>query len=124
MDLAAHLHGLSEEEAASRLARYGRNIVREPRSRALHQIIFGTLREPMFLLLLAAAALYLTIGDLAEGLFLTAGAMLSLGLVIFQDARSERALKALNALAEPQARVIRNGVTRSVPSGELDFTPI
>ncbi len=119
MDLAAHLHGLSEEEAASRLARYGRNIVREPRSRALHQIIFGTLREPMFLLLLAAAALYLTIGDLAEGLFLTAGAMLSLGLVIFQDARSERALKALNALAEPQARVIRNGVTRSVPSGEL-----
>lgn len=119
MDLAAHLHGLSEEEAASRLARFGRNIIREPRSRALHQIIFGTLREPMFLLLLAAAALYLTIGDLAEGLFLTAGAMLSLGLVIFQDARSERALKALNALAEPQARVIRNGVTRSVPSGDL-----
>jgi P-type Ca2+ transporter type 2C len=119
MDLAAHLHGLSEEEAASRLARYGRNIIRKPRSRALHQIILGTLREPMFLLLLAAAALYLTIGDLAEGLFLTAGAMLSLGLVIFQDARSERALKALNALAEPQARVIRNGVTRSVPSGDL-----
>lgn len=119
MDLAAHLHGLSEEEAASRLVRFGRNIIREPRSRALHQIIFGTLREPMFLLLLAAAALYLTIGDLAEGLFLTAGAMLSLGLVIFQDARSERALKALNALAEPQARVIRNGVTRSVPSGDL-----
>jgi len=119
MDLAAHLHGLSEEEAASRLARYGRNIIRAPRSRALHQIIFGTLREPMFLLLLVAAALYLTIGDLAEGLFLTAGAMLSLGLVIFQDARSERALKALNALAEPQSRVIRNGVTRSVPSGDL-----
>ena len=119
MGLAVHLHGLSEEEAASRIARYGRNIIREPRSRALYQIILGTLREPMFLLLLAAAALYLTIGDLAEGLFLTAGAMLSLGLVIFQDARSERALKALNALAEPQARVIRNGVTRSVPSGDL-----
>lgn len=119
MDLAAHLHGLSEQEAASRLARFGRNVIREPRSRALHQIVIGTLREPMFLLLLCAALLYLTIGDLAEGIFLTAGAMLSLGLVIFQEARSERALKALNALTEPQARVIRDGAVRTIASGDL-----
>lgn len=111
--------GLSDEEAAARLARYGRNLVRQPRSRALREIVVGTLREPMFLLLLSAAALYLAIGDLAEGIFLTGGAMLSLGLVIVQEARSERALRALNALAEPQARVIRDGTTRAIPTGDL-----
>lgn len=111
--------GLSEEEAAARLVRYGRNLVRQPRSRTLRDITMATLREPMFLLLLSAAALYLAIGDLAEGIFLTGGAMLSLGLVITQEARSERALRALNALAEPQARVIRDGATRAIPTGDL-----
>jgi Ca2+-transporting ATPase len=111
--------GLSEQEAAARLARYGRNVVRQPRSRTLRDITMGTLREPMFLLLLSAAAIYLAVGDLAEGIFLTGGAMLSFGLVIVQEARSERALRALNALAEPQARVIRGGTTRTVPTGDL-----
>ncbi len=63
----------------------------------------------MFLLLLGAAALYLMFGGLGEGLFLLAGALVSIGLVIFQEARSERALAALNALAEPIVRVIRGG---------------
>ena len=111
--------GLSESEAAARLVRYGRNLVRQPRSRTLRDITIGTLREPMFLLLLSAAGLYLAIGDLAEGVFLTAGALLSFGLVIIQDARSERALRALNTLAEPQTRVIRDGETRAIPTGDL-----
>jgi Ca2+-transporting ATPase len=73
----------------------------------------------MFLLLLAAAALYLVVGDLAEGLFLTGGALLSLSLVIIQEARSENALRALNALAEPQARVSRDGNVRLVAATQL-----
>lgn len=43
----------------------------------------------MFLLLIGAATLYLFIGDLAEGLFLTSGALLSLALIILQRARTE-----------------------------------
>lgn len=113
------LRGLTEDEAASRLASYGRNVIHEPRSRTFRDIAIGTLSEPMFLLLLAAAGLYLAIGDLAEGIFLSLGALLSLGLVIVQQVRSERALRALNALAEPQARVIRQGTARSIPSSEL-----
>jgi Ca2+-transporting ATPase len=113
------LGGLTEDEAASRLASYGRNVIHEPRSRTVRDIALGTLREPMFLLLLAAAALYLAIGDLAEGIFLSCGALLSLGLVIIQEVRSERALRALNALAEPQARVIRQGTARSIPSSDI-----
>jgi Ca2+-transporting ATPase len=111
--------GLSQEEAARRLIRYGPNMVAARKRRGIGRIARETLREPMFLLLLAAAALYLLFGDLAEGLFLAAGAMLSFGLVIFQEERSERALQALNELAEPSARVIRNGLARTVPAREL-----
>ena len=78
----------------------------------------------MFLLLLLAAGLYLALGDLSEGLFLSAGAMLSFGLVVVQEARSERALDALNRLAEPHARVLREGIARTIAAlitGRLDI---
>jgi Ca2+-transporting ATPase len=111
--------GLSAEEAKARLERYGPNRVREPRRRTIIQIARDTLREPMFLLLVVAAALYLLVGDLAEGTFLSIGALLSFGLVVVQEARSEQALKVLNALAEPQAKVIRQGIVSTIPAAEL-----
>ena len=91
----------------------------QAKDRNLLDIARQTLREPMFLLLLAAALLYLLVGDLAEGLFLSAGASLSFGLVIFQEARSERALRALNALAEPHVLALRDGEARSIPAADL-----
>lgn len=111
-----HLAGLSENEAFRRLLEFGPNIIGAQQRRSLTRIVRETLREPMFLLLLAAAALYLVFGDLAEGIFLAVGAMLSFGLVIIQGARSEHALEALNALAEPRARVLRDGSIRNVPA--------
>ena len=119
MDAPRRLIGLTEVDAAARLASFGPNLIRQPRSRTLSRIIIDTLREPMFLLLLLAAGVYLVVGDLAEGLFLTGGAILALGLVIVQEARSENALRALNALAEPRARVLRDGKARWIPAREL-----
>jgi Ca2+-transporting ATPase len=107
-------HGLTASEAAARLQRHGENIVHERRSRSLFQIAREVLREPMFLLLLAAAGLYLLFGDLGQGLFLAAGACVSTGLVVFQELRSERALSALHALAEPMARVVRDGTQQLI----------
>ncbi|MPR06150.1 cation-translocating P-type ATPase [Microvirga tunisiensis] len=115
----AGLTGLDEAEAQRRLARHGPNAVAGKRSRGLIEIVRGILREPMFLLLLAAAGLYLMLGDIGEGLFMTAGAVVTIGLVVLQEARSERALAALRGLAEPFARVIRGGTERRVPARDL-----
>ncbi|WP_262298256.1 cation-translocating P-type ATPase [Microvirga sesbaniae] len=115
----AGLTGLDDSEAQRRLARHGPNAVAGKRSRGLVEIVRGILREPMFLLLLAAAGLYLMLGDIKEGLFMTAGAVVTIGLVVLQEARSERALAALRELAEPYARVIRGGTERRVPARDL-----
>lgn len=108
--------GLGSEEAERRLRETGPNIFGQPSGRSLVDIVRSTLREPMFLLLLAAAGLYLAFGDLGEGLFLVAGALISIGLVVVQEAHSERALAALRELAEPVARVIRDGHVVQVPA--------
>ena len=106
------LQGLDENEAARRLALVGPNQLDPPRTRTVAQIIWTTIREPMFGLLLAASGLYLALGDLAEGLLLTLAAAAAIVQVVFQEARSERALMALRDLAEPMVRMVRDGRER------------
>ena len=111
--------GLDDAEAARRLVRFGPNEIRKARDRNLLDILLEAVREPMVLLLLVATGLYLLFGHRAEGLFLAAGALISISLTVGQEARSERALKALRALAEPYARVIRDGRERRLPARDL-----
>jgi Ca2+-transporting ATPase len=118
-EVRPELHGLTESEAATRLAEYGPNRLNERRTRRLDEIALQALREPMFLLLLAAVTLYFALGDMAEALFLLLGAAATIGLAIGQEARSERALAALRRLAEPTVSVVRGGVERRIPAAEL-----
>jgi Ca2+-transporting ATPase len=114
-----NMAGLSSEEAARRLAEYGPNAPPRPPPSDVFVIVLRTLREPMFFLLVAAALLYLFLGDLGEGLFMVAGAGMSIALVVFQELRSERALEALNRLAEPMAFCLRDGERRHIPARDL-----
>jgi len=111
--------GLSSEEAARRLQRYGPNEIADRDRKSFARTLRTILTEPMFALLLVAAAVYLLVGDLAEGLLLAAFACVTVGLVVFQERRSERALEALRDLAVPHVRVIRDGSLRRLPAREL-----
>lgn len=111
--------GLTSDEAARRLAEFGPNAPPEAPPVGVFTIVLRTLKEPMFFLLAAAATLYLFVGDLGEGLFMVAGAAASITLVVIQEFRSERALQALQALAEPTAHVIRDGAELRLPARDL-----
>ncbi|MBE7942575.1 MULTISPECIES: cation-translocating P-type ATPase [Ramlibacter] len=116
---AANLQGLTAGEAARRLREQGPNEIEAREGRGWWLTLRGIASEPMFVLLLAAAAVYLVVGDLGEGLLLSAFALLTVGLVIFQERRSENALRALRALGAPQARVLRDGRVQRIPAREL-----
>lgn len=116
---ATQVLGLTSAQAADRLREEGPNALPAARDRNVWRILLETGREPMFVLLLAAAILYLAIGDVGEGLFLVAGALFSVGLVVVQELRSERALAALRELAQPHARVFRDGEPVRIPAREI-----
>jgi Ca2+-transporting ATPase len=119
MDVVELNVGLPEAEAARRLVEFGRNELPRPPRRGLLRILWETMREPMFLLMGGAAVLYLLLGDVSEGLFLVAASAVAVGLVIFQENRSERALDALRDLAEPHVRVIRGGAEHRIAASDL-----
>jgi Ca2+-transporting ATPase len=114
-----NFQGLTSEEAERRLAEYGPNEQPKAPPPGILAIALRTLKEPMFFLLASAALLYLFVGDLGEGLFMVAGAGASITLVVLQELRTERALQALNRLAEPTATCLRDGVERRIPARDL-----
>ena len=111
--------GLTAEEARRRLAEFGPNEVSDRENGGFLALLRGIATEPMFLLLLVAAGLYLALGDLGEGLLLAGFAVVTVGLTLFQERRSARALQALRELTVPQVRVIRDGRVQRLPAREL-----
>ncbi|MBU6260085.1 MAG: HAD-IC family P-type ATPase, partial [Burkholderiales bacterium] len=113
------LRGLTAAEVAERRARCGPNEIGPAPGHGWWHTAGQVLSEPMFLLLLAAAAIYLVLGDLGEGLLLAFFALVTVGLVFGQERRSERAIEALRSLAAPQVRVLREGRVRRIAAREL-----
>ena len=111
--------GLSEAEASRRLASDGPNELPAERGRSLLATLLGLAREPMLLLLVAAGALYLLLGDLREALTLLSFVVVVIAITGVQERRSERALAALRDLSSPRALVVREGVRRRIPGREV-----
>ncbi len=115
----AVIAGLSEAEAAARLATEGYNELPSARRRSLLAIGLGVVREPMFLLLVGAGAVYLVLGDLPEALMLLGFVFVVIGITFYQERKTERALEALQDLSSPRALVIRDGQQRRIPGREV-----
>ena len=111
--------GLSAGEAAARLASDGPNELPSARPRSLIAIAWQVLREPMFLLLIGACAIYLVLGDVRESAVLFMSVFVVVGITFFQERKTERALEALRELASPRTQVLRDGHWRTVPGREV-----
>ena len=104
--------GLSRGEAEARLTRYGPNRLEQTRKKSLPLRLLGQLKDPMILVLLAAAGLSLWAGGGEDWL----DAAIILGIVavnacisLSQEDSAQRALEALRQMSAPQARAIRDG---------------
>lgn len=111
--------GLSDVESQRRLTTDGPNVISAKSRRSLLAIALDSLREPMFMLLVAGGSLYLAMGKLSDGLLLLSFVLLVIGSTILQRRRTEKALDALRQLSSPRCTVIRDGRERRVSATEL-----
>lgn len=111
--------GLSEREAAERLRQEGYNELPSAKPRSILAIAFEVVREPMLLLLLASGTIYLLLGDTREALVLLGAIFVVIGITLYQESKTERALEALRELSSPRALVIRDGVKHRIAGREV-----
>lgn len=115
----AQRSGLSGKEAMTRLASEGYNELPSAKPRSLWAIAWEVLREPMFLLLMGASAIYLVLGDIREALILFASVFVVMGITFYQERKTERALEALRELSSPRAQVLRDGEWQFIAGREV-----
>jgi Ca2+-transporting ATPase len=101
--------GLDADFARKRLHKEGPNELGLSQRRTLVDILLEVLREPMFLLLLGAGAIYFAMGDSHEALMLLSFVFMIMGMTAFQERRTDNALAALRDMSSPRAVVIRGG---------------
>jgi Ca2+-transporting ATPase len=111
--------GLSEREAADTLATEGFNEIPSAKRRSIISLAFSVIREPMLLLLLASGVIYMVLGDLQEALMLLGFVFVIIGITLYQERKTERALEALRDLSSPRAMVIRDGVSKRIAGREV-----
>ena len=111
--------GLSDAEAAERLAQNGRNELRQKPPKTLLQMLKAQLTDPMVLILVGAAAFSALLREWTEASVIFAIVIVNAIIGIAQEKKAQASLDALRKMSAPTARVLRQGEESIVPASEL-----
>ena len=117
-DFMEHI-GLTSGEAARIFLEEGPNELSSSKQRGNLRIALDVMRDPMFLLLVACGGIYFLVGDLQEALMLLAFVFFVMGITLYQETKTERALEALRDLSSPRALVVRDGIQQRIAGREV-----
>lgn len=118
----SHDRGLSTSQIQQRQETYGLNVLDRSKRQSLAVRFFNQLKDPMILVLLAAAIISLVASGFKEWIdtaiiliIIIVNAVIS----IVQEGNAERALDALQNMSAPLTKVIRNGCLDQIDTSAL-----
>jgi P-type Ca2+ transporter type 2C len=111
--------GLSDEEAARRLAERGPNELEDKGTKKPWVILWEQFTEVMIVILIVAAVVSAFLGDYEDSIAIAAIVVLNAVLGYTQEYRAERAMAALKRLSAPHVKVRREGHVRETSASEL-----
>ena len=115
--LGAGRNGLTSAEAGARRLRYGPNTLEERRRLSLPPKFLSRFRNPLVIILLAAAVISALTGDLTSFIIISTIVLMSAALDTVQEFRAEQAAESLK-VSEARRWPSR---TREMPP---DYTPV
>ena len=111
--------GLTEAEAAARLARLGPNVLAASRGRSSLSILLHQFKSLIVLLLIAATVVAFVMGESVEASAILVVILLNASIGFLIEWKAERTLSALRRHGVAMAHVLRDGVERQVVGAEL-----
>ena len=115
--------GLSSQEAASRLEKYGANTLQEGKKKSLLEKFVDQFKDFMILVLLVAAVVSMFTHqgepDPTDAIIILAVVLLNAVLGVFQESKAEEAIEALKKMASPVASVLRDGHVEHIKGEDI-----
>jgi len=112
-------NGLSTQQAAERLEKYGRNKLAEGKRKTVVQKFLEQLMDPMVIVLIAAAVISGIATEIADAVIILIVVILNSVLGVIQEGKAEKAIEALAKMSSPYCRVRRNGHAVRIKSEEV-----
>ena len=113
-ELNSQAKGLNEQEVKARLKIYGYNDISEEKKTNHFVKLFGIIKSPLNLLLLALAIVSLLVHDIKAASVIALMVSLSIVLNFYQETKAAIAADKLKAIIHTKATVIRNNVKREI----------
>ncbi len=114
-----HEQGLSPEEAVARQQAFGFNILEEDPKPGLFKRLIAQFSDFLILILIAAAVISGVLGELIDAVVIGAIVLLNGITGLIQEGKAEEALKSLEKLSAPVAKVVRHGQVAVIPARDL-----
>ncbi len=111
--------GLSHDEAAARLERYGPNELEPPSKTPRWRLFLSQFNDVTIWVLMGAVVISVVEGQAPEAIAITFILLMNGILGFVQEYRAEQALEALKSMSAPVATVMRDGVEQDVPATGL-----
>ena len=111
--------GLTDEEAARRLREHGRNELPQAKPVSWGVRLLRQLHNPLVYVLIACGVVTVLLGEYVDAFVILGVVAVNTVIGFVQESRAESALDSLRALVHTDARVVRDGRHRRVPSEEL-----
>ena len=123
-ELSTTPDGLTETDAAAKLAQNGKNKLVEGKKESLLHRFFKQLAEPMTIILIVAAVISGVMAVMenefpADVIIIMAVVVINAVLGVVQESKAEKAIEALQEIAAATSKVIRGGHQMTVKSEEL-----
>ncbi|MET3537172.1 cation-translocating P-type ATPase [Chryseobacterium limigenitum] len=113
------LTGLTNDEVIASRQQYGYNRLEVVQKNTWFDLLINVLKEPMLILLIIIAFIYVIIGDYGEAAFMFVALVVVTAVSFYQDNRSKKALEELEKLNEPLSTVIRNSKIEEIPTHDI-----
>ena len=111
--------GLSRTEVESRLKKYGHNQLEEKKGESPFLLFLGQFNNFIVWVLIAAAIISGFMGEWVDALAIIAIVIINAVIGFAQEYRAEKALDALQKMAAPFSKVMRDGEVCSIPSRDV-----
>ena len=111
--------GLTQTEAAGRLAQYGPNALAQAHQRSTLSIFLAQFRSLIVALLVAATVIAFAMGENLEAVAILIVIVLNAAIGFFTEWKAEQALSALQKQSVRVTHVIRDGAESEIPAAEL-----
>lgn len=112
-------HGLSQSEAARRLAEYGPNELQSVHRTSPWTILFAQFKNVLIVILLIATVLSAFLGHPIEAIAIAVIVLFAVLLGFVQEYRADRAIEALRQMAAPTTTALRDGEEVEIAARDL-----